>query len=771
MLVVSILLLAAFTQFITANTTKDDIDDAVPPIFFEDEQKIYHFATKAEIEDMKNKIGVKDPDINYNIIVNGKGTGFSPPTESAWNSFVDSLVIVDEIKSPVKPLQSSHDLSLDVHFPVIGDQGWQGSCSAWAMAYYTYGYLEAKDQGWGQASNNDVTQLVSPAWTYNKVNGGNDWGSSTWDNGLIIKDWGAATLSTMSYDDTDHLDWGDAVAFREAPLHRGNQLYYLGHDASVNDIKTLIDSGIPITFGIDADQYDDCFADGNYIISSVEYDPLPPNHAQTIVGYDDNINDDGEFGAFRIANSWGTLWGDQGFYWLTYDAFLDIGDNELLYLTYMDDIPDYKPSLLATWHFNDAPTRDASITLGVGTHNSPLDTKAPHYESDIWRTMPTYMSLDVTEFQNDFDNDENRFFLHIGISMGIGEISSYKLEHYEYNYVPGKPTQVSLQSPDVPKYTNNHVTNELYNYTFINSNEALDNHELIFTTGGVAAWAGVNHESFDWVDSMQSGDVGHNGVSYIETSIMGPASVSWHWKIDADEGDILLFKADLMAVDHIWGYFDWHEKHIDLHDNRLYALRWEFSKDGSTSSSQDAAWLDHIQVYDISEIHMIGDPQADNWEFLSLNLIPKDTYLPNLLYDIDGNYDRVMYYDAFSGRWQSYVPFRSYQYNNLLTWNHTMGVWIRVISANTLIIRGKAPSSTDITLYPGWNMIGYPSVQEGSNQDIDLIHEITTIGFFEPATTYNVGYTHDTMNFVFETNKGYWLYNIADYTVIWTVTY
>ena len=53
------------------------------------------------------------------------------------------------------------------------------------------------------------------------------------------------------------------------------------------------------------------------------------SHAFTIVGYDDNIacdiNNDGyiqdsEKGAFKIANSWGTYWGNEGFAWIMYDA-------------------------------------------------------------------------------------------------------------------------------------------------------------------------------------------------------------------------------------------------------------------------------------------------------------------------------------------------------------------------------------------------------------------------------------------------------------------
>ena len=40
-------------------------------------------------------------------------------------------------------------------------------------------------------------------------------------------------------------------------------------------------------------------------------------HAVVVVGFDD----DRFGGAFRVLNSWGPGWGDQGFFWLPYDTF------------------------------------------------------------------------------------------------------------------------------------------------------------------------------------------------------------------------------------------------------------------------------------------------------------------------------------------------------------------------------------------------------------------------------------------------------------------
>jgi hypothetical protein len=98
--------------------------------------KASHLATRNDIEAMKAKIGVRDPDKNYNIIYDGYGTGLAPPTEEEWETMIDTLVIVDSIETGSGkgqstlggPLGASPDLMLDPSFPAVGNQGAEGSC-------------------------------------------------------------------------------------------------------------------------------------------------------------------------------------------------------------------------------------------------------------------------------------------------------------------------------------------------------------------------------------------------------------------------------------------------------------------------------------------------------------------------------------------------------------------------------------------------------------------------------------------------------------------
>jgi hypothetical protein len=97
--------------------------------------------------------------------------------------------------------------------------------------------------------------------------------------------------------------------------------------------------------------------------------------------------------------------------------------------------------------------------------------------------------------------------------------------------------------------------------------------------------------------------------------------------------------------------------------------------------------------------------------------------------------------------------------NDLSRINETMGFWINIVQpGNTIFFySGIQPTSnTTITLYPGWNMVGYPSLTSynrtvGLNnltfgKEIDIIqwynssthtwHDLDDADYFEPKTGY-----------------------------------
>jgi len=415
------------------------------------------YITKEKVEEMKKQSELRVSNKKYNQIIDGHGTGYAPPTPEELEKLIGKVSILGILPDAgFQNYRASADISTEIYFPVVGDQGYQGSCTAWANAYYAYGYMEAKDYGW-DASSGNTDYLLSPAWAYNMV-AAYDYGSAPFDLAELIMEWGVSTLSTMPYNDFDVDSWGEEPAWREAPYHRPlnyNPIFFVG-PTTIDAIKSLLDSGIPVTIGIDAYQLDPGFTDGNYIISSAEYDSSGSlNHAQCFVGYDDSITDDGNIGAFRVVNSWGLGWGDNGYYWLTYDAFSEFGDDPFQSILYFTDRIDYNPSLIGTWEFSATPTRmDDIITLGAGPHDSPLDTITPPYDNDVVNLFPEFMALDISDFQTHYNIDPDVFFfLDVGSSTTTGIISSFLVERY----VGGTLVEISPESLNTPAGTPGHV--------------------------------------------------------------------------------------------------------------------------------------------------------------------------------------------------------------------------------------------------------------------------------------------------------------------------
>ena len=243
------------------------------------------------------------------------------------------------------------DNSQSKYFPPILSQGSQGSCVAWSQAYYQFTYEMNKSMDRESTKEN----CFSPTFVYNMSNYGEDVGcfpNNTYYNMMKI---GVAPLSTVPYTMEEHRNWYPSESiWQEAAKYRVDEFKVLPNfrtgtgkhvthpdDPDLTQIETLLSEGHILSFGAYIHRWklskikenSACPANTPYIGEEVVTATSPDigngyGHRMTIVGYNDDIwvdvngnnaVDEGEMGAFKVANSYGTWWKNDGFIWFAYD--------------------------------------------------------------------------------------------------------------------------------------------------------------------------------------------------------------------------------------------------------------------------------------------------------------------------------------------------------------------------------------------------------------------------------------------------------------------
>lgn len=292
-----LLLLSLFTLLYACDSTYDfDLKDRIDYGYDEEgDPVIDNIEDDAEIEE------------NFQF---GLGGGFcygfnTPDAEEA-----EIIELGDDIPS-------EHDLS--EYLPEVRSQGKQGSCVAWATGYYLKSFHENyEDELRGIFFTENE---MSPAYIYNQIKVAGCADGSVIQHALdTIVNQGIPDWAAMPYDQNECDTQPDDAQKLLAEPNIIEDYSYIGIDVLLEQTKAYLlnDQPVVIAITIDRNYFGARDEQGNHIYR--KFKNPHGGHAMLVVGYSDEMN------AFKVVNSWGKEWGNEGFVWLDYKAFSEAND-------------------------------------------------------------------------------------------------------------------------------------------------------------------------------------------------------------------------------------------------------------------------------------------------------------------------------------------------------------------------------------------------------------------------------------------------------------
>ena len=228
------------------------------------------------------------------------GTGLEFEPETVYRSFP----AVGTYRAFLPP---SVDLSR--FLPPVGSQGRQSSCVAWATSYGMRSYYENRARGSASGA-----PPLSPAFIYNQIKGNssNCLAFTRIPDALnLMKQVGTVPISEFPYDQSNCTRMPDRSLLAEARSFRITDWKRVDV-ARLDDVKGQLFAGNPVVVGMLVNQAFHRLR-GSAVFEDTNKDGS--GHAMVVVGYDDRK------GAFKLFNSWGRGWGEQGYGWVEYETF------------------------------------------------------------------------------------------------------------------------------------------------------------------------------------------------------------------------------------------------------------------------------------------------------------------------------------------------------------------------------------------------------------------------------------------------------------------
>ena len=217
--------------------------------------------------------------------------------------------------APTVALPASVDLRQ--YCSAIEDQGQLGSCTGNAIA----GIIELMQRKQNPAKGRDVSRLF--IYYEERVLDGSvnyDAGAYIRDGIKVVNKKGAPLETLWPYLTSRFRTRPTVTAYNDALKRKATAYQRVTNFAGV---KTALSQGYPVVIGFDiyaSFETQAVTSTGMMPYPNINTEQYLGGHAVAIVGYNDNLNG----GRFICRNSWGTSWGDQGYFYMPYQVIQDV---------------------------------------------------------------------------------------------------------------------------------------------------------------------------------------------------------------------------------------------------------------------------------------------------------------------------------------------------------------------------------------------------------------------------------------------------------------